>query len=162
LVGENRITVVFFATEDAECNLRATKEDTLPPITFDFGEGLGQKFIQSSGTGIDLTAFKDSELFKEVDTDVFPLAVKAEATPAEEGKSGSTNVQITQVVYTKEKGEIKIEVVKQILWVNKRRYELLEIYGIENTVDGSDEGKECVVCLSEPRDTTVLPCRHMV
>nr|BAC41920.1 unknown protein [Arabidopsis thaliana] len=156
-----RITVVFFATEDAECNLRATKEDTLPPITFDFGEGLGQKFIQSSGTGIDLTAFKDSELFKEVDTDVFPLAVKAEATPAEEGKSGSTNVQITQVVYTKEKGEIKIEVVKQILWVNKRRYELLEIYGIENTVDGSDEGKECVVCLSEPRDTTVLPCRHM-
>ncbi|CAL9228966.1 unnamed protein product [Arabidopsis halleri] len=156
-----RITVVFFATEDEECNLRATKEDTLPPITFDFGKGLGQKFIQPSGTGIDLTAFADSELFKEVDTDVFPLAVKAEATPAEEGKSGSANVQITQVVYTKEKGEIKIEVVKQILWVNKMRYELREIYGIENTVDGCNEGKECVVCLSEPRDIAVLPCRHM-
>ena len=22
-------------------------------------------------------------------------------------------------------------------------------------------GRECVICLSEPRDTTVLPCRHM-
>ena len=60
--------------------------------------------------------------------------------------------------------------MKQILWVNETRYELQEIYGIGNSVDGDDDsaddandpGKECVICLSEPRDTTVLPCRHMV
>jgi hypothetical protein len=23
------------------------------------------------------------------------------------------------------------------------------------------EGRECVICMSAPRDTTVLPCRHM-
>lgn len=23
------------------------------------------------------------------------------------------------------------------------------------------EGSDCVICMSEPRDTTVLPCRHM-
>ncbi|RLN31488.1 hypothetical protein BBJ28_00025769, partial [Nothophytophthora sp. Chile5] len=23
------------------------------------------------------------------------------------------------------------------------------------------EGAECIICLSEPRNTTVLPCRHM-
>lgn len=50
--------------------------------------------------------------------------------------------------------------------MNGIRYELQEIYGIGNTVDGdeldgNDPGKECVICLSEPRDTTVLPCRHM-
>ena len=59
-----------------------------------------------------------------------------------------------------------MKVVKQILWVNGMRYELQEIYGIGNSVesdvDGNDPGKECVICLSEPRDTTVLPCRHMV
>ena len=27
--------------------------------------------------------------------------------------------------------------------------------------EGGESGKECVVCLSETRDTTVLPCRHM-
>ncbi|GKD50351.1 hypothetical protein Tco_1279327, partial [Tanacetum coccineum] len=39
-----------------------------------------------------------------------------------------------------------------------------EIYGIGNLVDdvdsdGNDHDKECVICLSEPRDTTVLPFR---
>ncbi len=44
-----------------------------------------------------------------------------------------------------------------------------DIYGIEagmpaeEVVEGVDEveGNDCVICLSLPRDTTVLPCRHM-
>lgn len=154
--------MVFFAEEDSEFHLTATKGDTLPPITFDFEGGLGQVYIQPSGTGVDLSVFEDSELFKEeVGTCIYPLAVKIEAAP-EDGKYGSssTNAQITQATYVKEKDEIKIRVVKQFLWVNGSRYELQDIYGIGNTVDG--QGKECVVCLSEQRDTIVLPCRHMV
>lgn len=65
-----------------------------------------------------------------------------------------------------EKGEYQVRVVKQILWVGGMRYELQELYGIGNSADGdfdtNDPGKECVICLSERRDTTVLPCRHMV
>uniref|UniRef100_A0A1J3HHW1 RING-type E3 ubiquitin transferase n=1 Tax=Noccaea caerulescens TaxID=107243 RepID=A0A1J3HHW1_NOCCA len=168
-----RISVIFFAKESEECNLIATKEDIMPPITMDFEAGLGQKFKQASGSGIDLSVFEDAELFKAADTDIYPLAVKAEAAPpgeeGEEKRLGSKNAQITQAVYEKDKGEVKIRVVKQILWVNGERYELQEIYGIGNTVDGgedsaddaNDPGKECVICLSEPRDTTVLPCRHM-
>ncbi|CAH8356383.1 unnamed protein product [Eruca vesicaria subsp. sativa] len=169
-----RITVIFFAKETEQCVLTATKEDTLPPITMDFEKGLGQKFKQPPGSGIDLSVFEDTELFKAVaaETDVYPLAVKAEAVTleGEESVEECKNAQITQAVYEKEKGEVKIRVVKQILWVNGTRYELQEIYGIGNTVggddgegddDGNDPGKECVICLSEPRDTTVLPCRHM-
>ena len=137
----------------------------------DFERGLGQKFKQPPGSGIDLSLFEESELFKAaaLETDVYPLAVKAEAVSSGE-ESLSKNAQITQAVYEKDKGEVKIRVVKQILWVNGTRYELQEIYGIGNTVggdddgdeDGDDQGKECVICLSEPSDTTVLPCRHMV
>ncbi|VVA97037.1 unnamed protein product [Arabis nemorensis] len=168
-----RITVIFFAKESEECNLTATKEDILPPITMDFKKGLGQKFKQASGSGVDFSVFEDVELFKAADTEIYPLAVKAEAAPSgdtEEAESlESKNAQITQAVFEKDKGEIKIRVVKQILWVNGLRYELQEIYGIGNTVEGDDDssddandpGKECVICLSEPRDTTVLPCRHM-
>ncbi|XP_065855768.1 probable E3 ubiquitin-protein ligase LOG2 [Euphorbia lathyris] len=169
------ITVFFFAKEGEDCVLTPTKENILPPVTVNFQQGLGQKFRQPSGTGIDFTMFEERELLKEGEMDVYPLAVKAEASTSannqegEEGNaaavSGSTNSQITQAVFEKDKGQYQLRVAKQILWVNEMRYELQEIYGIGNSVEGdvdaNDPGKECVICLSEPRDTTVLPCRHM-
>ncbi|KAF9665027.1 hypothetical protein SADUNF_Sadunf16G0079400 [Salix dunnii] len=165
------ITIIFFAKEGEDCVLTPTKAD-LPPVTVNFPQGLGQKFRQPSGTGIDFTLFEEKELLKEGGMDAYPLAVKAEASPANhngtEGNqmSGAMNSQVTQAVFEKEKGEYQVRVMKQILWVNGMRYELQEIYGIGNSVEGdvdaNDPGKECVICLSEPRDTTVLPCRHMV
>ncbi|CAL9210469.1 unnamed protein product [Musa hybrid cultivar] len=170
----NSITIFFFAKEDMDCNLTATKEDLLKPVTVSFKEGLGQKFRQPSGTGIDFSIFNKAELVKERELDIYPLAVKAEASPSnnqgperENQKLGTPHSQITQAMFEKkENGEYHVRVMKQILYVNQIRYELQEIYGIENSVDndtdGNDAGKECVICLSEPHDTTVLPCRHMV
>ncbi|KAF5750362.1 hypothetical protein HS088_TW03G00698 [Tripterygium wilfordii] len=165
------ITVVFFAKEGKDCKLTPMKEHLLAPVTVNFQQGLGQKFRQSSGTGIDFSIFEETQLLKEGDSDVYPLVVKADASPtAQSGSdgnqtSGSPNSQVTQAVFEKEKGEYQARVMKQILWVNGMRYELQEIYGIGNSVEGdvdaNDPGKECVICLTELRDTTVLPCRHM-
>ncbi|CAH1452144.1 unnamed protein product [Lactuca virosa] len=169
------ITLYFFAKEGEDCNLTTTKEDSLPPLTVSFQQGLGQKFRQKTGTGIDLSTYEESELSKGNETTVYPLAVKAEATKtltsssSSENRnpdSGVNNSQITDAVFENDKGEYKVKVLKQILWVNGIRYELQEIYGIGNSADGgeydgNDPCKECVICLSEPRDTTVLPCRHM-
>ncbi|EHA8588835.1 Zinc finger protein [Cocos nucifera] len=167
------IIIYFFAKEGFNCDLAATKENLLEPVTVSFQQGLGQKFQQPSGTGIDFSMFEEAELIKEGEMEVYPLAVKAEASPSnnqgpvgEGQKIGTSNSQITQAVFEKkENGEYQVRVVKQVLWVNGTRYELQEIYGIGNSVDGdfdtNDPGKECVICLSEPRDTTVLPCRHM-
>ncbi|XP_042475118.1 probable E3 ubiquitin-protein ligase LUL2 [Macadamia integrifolia] len=163
------ITVIFFAKEGTDCSLTPLKEN-LQPVTVSFKKGLGQKFRQPSGTGIDFSMFEETELTKEGDVEVYPLAVKAEAMHHDHNESEAENQkpensQITQAIFEKEKGELHVRVVKQILWVNAMRYELQEIYGIGNSVesdfDGNDSGKECVICLSEPRDTTVLPCRHM-
>ncbi|KAL4295485.1 hypothetical protein GQ457_12G010150 [Hibiscus cannabinus] len=165
-----RMTVIFFAKEGEDCNLRPMKENILPPVTVPFEQGLGQKFTQPSGTGIDFSIFEESGLLKVDDADIYHLAVKAEALPINQNGSDGNQVsqimnsQITQAVFEK-KGEYHTRVVKQILWVNGMRYVLQEIYGIgnsvDNSVDANDPGKECVICLSEPRDTTVLPCRHM-
>jgi len=63
-----------------------------------------------------------------------------------------------------------VKVLKQKIWVQNLAYELQEIYGLENAgtpvAEGpgqpsDDLGRECVICMSEPRDTTLLPCRHM-
>lgn len=168
----NSITILFFAKEDDGCNLTPMKENIIAPVTVSFQHGLGQKFRQPIGTGIDFSLFEESELVKAGETDAYPLAVKAEASCDKQDGSNESltsdrrNCQITQALFEKEKGEFRVKVVKQILWVNAMRYELQEIYGIGNSVegnlDGNDSGRECVICLSEPRDTTVLPCRHMV
>lgn len=161
---------MFFAKENEDCNLTATKEGLLNPVTVSFQQGLGQQFRQPSGTGIDFLKFEETELVKDGDIEVYPLVVKAEAYPLTHTESEGNpvrNSQITLALFVKkETGEYHVRVSKQILWVNGMRYELQEIYGIGSTVDGdldeNDSGKECVICLSEPRDTTVLPCRHMV
>lgn len=141
----------------------------LEPVTVSFQQGLDQKFKQSSGTGIDFSMFEETELSQESDIKVYPLLVKAGAYPLDCSNSEGNlpaNSQITQAVFEKEKGVHQVRALKQILWAQGMRYELQEIFGIGNSVDGnadgSDPGKECVICLSEPRDTTVLPCRHMV
>ncbi|KAJ8751519.1 hypothetical protein K2173_016749 [Erythroxylum novogranatense] len=171
-VSPGSITVVYFAKEGGGCNLIATKESILKPVTVSFEPGLGQKFRQPSGTGIGFTAFEEAMLTKEHDDGVYPLVVKAEAfhPNIDESETSPTvpngNSQMTFAVFDrKEKDEYVVHVMKQILWANNMRYELQEIYGIGNSVDaesdGNDPAKECVICMSEPRDTTVLPCRHM-
>ncbi|KAI4322253.1 hypothetical protein L6164_021964 [Bauhinia variegata] len=155
------ITVMFFAKETTDGRLIAVKNIMLKQVSMPFQQGLSQKFKQPSGTGIDFSVLEDTELEKEGDMEVYPLVLKAET----DGNS-SHNCQVTLASFERrEKGEYEVQVMKQILWVKGQRYELQEIYGIGNTgdgdLDGNDSGRECVICLSEPRDITVLPCRHM-
>ncbi|KAG2483442.1 hypothetical protein HYH03_017696 [Edaphochlamys debaryana] len=79
----------------------------------------------------------------------------------------------SQTTYAKlikeDDGSWGLRVIKQKIWVKGTAYELQEIYGMEQkgangtTADGYEDvdGNECVICMSAPRDTTALPCRHM-
>ncbi|GBG71540.1 hypothetical protein CBR_g8958 [Chara braunii] len=122
--------------------------------------------------------FMDKELSKESDG-VYPLIVRLETVPKnpppdapsrENAPPGEmlpkwVQAQTTYAVIEKRGDTWGARVLKQKLWVSGQVYELQEIYGIDNGGGGGEEtgdtGKECVICLSEPRDTTVLPCRHM-
>lgn len=144
------------------------------PVRVPFQKGLCQKFHQPPGTGIDLGFFVLEDLSKLMSDDVFPLVISAEACPPslptneQLGQPLPTaNAQITEAVIERRNDyTFQVKVIKQILWVNGVRYELRELFGIENSAeaefDDSSPGKECVICMSEPKDTAVLPCRHMV
>jgi len=66
-----------------------------------------------------------------------------------------------------------IKSVRQLCTVGNFQFLLNDVYGIENkkeitnafveeaSLDNLDEDGSCVVCLSEPRDTIMLPCRHL-
>ena len=78
--------------------------------------------------------------------------------------------QTTYAFLEKHEDACSVKVCKQTIWVQGLAYELQEIYGLENANAqgrsggdgaGDDIGRECVICMSEPRDTTLLPCRHM-
>ena len=144
------------------------------PVTETFQKGPGQKFCQSVGHGIDLGFFELDSLAKPSPEDVFPLVVLAAAGADTaniiDGKSPTltdSGAQITFAVIEKSANELfRVKVIKQILWVDGKRYELKEIFGLSgagNDNSGDDVvGKECVICMSEPSDTAVMPCRHMV
>ncbi|CAI5991179.1 unnamed protein product [Closterium sp. NIES-64] len=257
---------VFFAAQEGEgCSLRGVYPHVHTPKVVRFAKGLGQKFVQPSGTGVDLSVIPEEHLFRvSSPSPVYPLVIRTRveprssksatvASPNSSASSGVSNVQSSapasasssepcsvgshgvescdsdpgaplppsvqsQMTYavlekaavarTEKEGEgetaegdkgkgtgelpglFVVRPVKQKIWVDGTSYEVQEIYGIEQCgranpgrskkgeAEGaggqgsalSDEeeeeedevaGKECVICMSAPRDTTVLPCRHM-
>ncbi|KAF3666391.1 putative E3 ubiquitin-protein ligase LUL3 [Capsicum annuum] len=171
------ITIFYFAKEGDNCKFSPVYPE-IKPVKIPFKKGLGQKFCQPSGTGVDLGFFDVNDLSKPLQgEEIFPLVISAESClpsipPAENynGKSldKSPHSQITEAVLVKKSNEdhFQVKVIKQILWIEGVRYELREIYGINNSdetnVKDDESGKECVICMTEPKDTAVLPCRHMM
>lgn len=173
---DGSITVFYFAKEEPNCKFVPLFPEAYMPAKIPFKKGLGQKFRQPSGTGIDLGFYELDSLSKpSPGEDIFPLVISAETHQPSSSNDGhlddpvsntSAHMQITQAVLEKNNDDLfQVKVIRQILWVDGVRYELREIYGIGNSAaegfEDSDPGKECVICMTEPKDTAVLPCRHM-
>ncbi|XP_034917852.1 probable E3 ubiquitin-protein ligase LUL4 isoform X2 [Populus alba] len=176
---DGSITIFYFAKKGDNCTFVPVYPEIYTPRKIPFEKGAGQIFSQPSGTGIDLGFFELDQLSKpSPDEDIFPLVIFAEASSPSLSTSTSqeldkplptmsTHAQITEAVLVKNnEGHFQVKVAKQILWIDGIRYELREIFGIANSdgagVDGeTDSGKECIICMTEPKDTAVLPCRHM-
>ncbi|XP_050373928.1 probable E3 ubiquitin-protein ligase LUL4 [Argentina anserina] len=171
---DGSITILYFAKEEADCRFIPLFPEAFTSVVVPFQKGVGQKFRQPSGTGIDLGFFELDDLSKpSPGEDIFPLVISAESSPpdsvdhiGEPVSDAPPRMQITQAVLEKNSGEpFQVKVIKQILWIDEVRYELREIYGIATSAvegfDDNDPGKECVICMTEPKDTAVLPCRHM-
>jgi E3 ubiquitin-protein ligase MGRN1 len=58
--------------------------------------------------------------------------------------------------------EVKLQLrnTKIVVDGHEKAYDVQEIYGIASS-NNAEEDNECVVCMCEPRNTTVMPCRHM-
>ncbi|OVA05517.1 zinc finger protein [Macleaya cordata] len=169
---DGSISIFYFAKEGENCRFTPVYPETHMPVRIPFQKGLGQKFRQPPGTGIDFGFFELDDLSKSSPReDVFPLVIFSEAcilplSIDEQLEPTLSHAQITQAILEKNNdGAFQVKVIMQILWVDGVRYELREIFGINNSAevgfDDSEPGKRCVICMSEPKDTAVLPCRHM-
>ncbi len=172
------VSVFFLAREEpgAACRLAPLRDEA--PVRVARPAALAQTFIWEEL--FDPARYSLDDLV-HAEGETYPLCVRLE-TIAGSSAGGEARVLPepagcalpawvqSQTTYASlaplQEGGWAVRVVKQRIWVDGVSYELQEIYGIENCATGNAEedataGKECVVCLSEPRDTTVLPCRHM-
>ncbi|XP_070316883.1 E3 ubiquitin-protein ligase MGRN1 isoform X4 [Odocoileus virginianus] len=145
------------------------KSPALQSETVHYKRGVSQQFSLPSFK-IDFSEWKDDELNFDLDRGVFPVVIQA---MVDEGDVVEVTGHAHVLLAAFEKhmdGSFSVKPLKQKQIVDRVSYLLQEIYGIENKnnqetkpsdEENSDNSSECVVCLSDLRDTLILPCRHL-
>uniref|UniRef100_A0A8C3AV67 E3 ubiquitin-protein ligase n=1 Tax=Cyclopterus lumpus TaxID=8103 RepID=A0A8C3AV67_CYCLU len=148
------ITIYYQAIEEFHNGVPVylPQDGSLQSETVHFKRGVGQHFCLPSHT-VNLSEWADEELLFDMDKEVFPMVVQAVVDEGE-GEFATSHYLLCSF--------------SQVDGVS---YLLQEIYGIENKYNSqeskvaddeiSDNSAECVVCLSDVRDTLILPCRHL-
>uniref|UniRef100_A0A8B9CZ10 E3 ubiquitin-protein ligase n=1 Tax=Anser brachyrhynchus TaxID=132585 RepID=A0A8B9CZ10_9AVES len=150
------ITIYCQATEEFVGGMAvySTKNPSLQSETVHYKRGVSQQFSLPSFK-IDFSDWKDDELNFDLDRGVFPVVIRAVVD------EGDVVVEVTGHAHV---------LLAAFEKVDRVSYLLQEIYGIENKNnqetkpsddENSDNSNECVVCLSDLRDTLILPCRHL-
>ncbi|KAB0365138.1 hypothetical protein FD754_009294 [Muntiacus muntjak] len=167
------ITIYYQATEEFQNGIASyiPRDNSLQSETVHYKRGVCQQFCLPSHT-VDPSEWAEEELGFDLDREVYPLVVHAVVDEGDGGVCHSTlwgggggiqelNIFVFSFCLT--------SLCKQT--VDGVSYLLQEIYGIENKYNTqeskvaedevSDNSAECVVCLSDVRDTLILPCRHL-
>ncbi|XP_059804114.1 E3 ubiquitin ligase RNF157-like isoform X7 [Hypanus sabinus] len=164
------ITIYYQATEEFHngCASYISKDCSLQSETVHYRRGVCQQFCLPTHT-IDPSDWMDEELVCNADGTVYPMVIHAVVDEGEE-HMGHSHVLLTTFDKSPD-GNCSVKPLKQKQVVDGVIYLLQEIYGIENKSNSqelkvpddelSDNSAECVVCLSDVRDTLILPCRHL-
>ncbi|XP_033840240.1 E3 ubiquitin ligase RNF157 [Periophthalmus magnuspinnatus] len=164
------ITIYYQATEEFHNGvpIYLPQDGSLQSETVHFKRGVSQQFCLPSHS-VNLSEWADEELVFDMDKEVFPMVVQA---VVDEGEDHMGHSHILLATFEKHMdGSYCVKPLKQKQVVDGVSYLLQEIYGIENKYNSqeskvsedeiSDNSAECVVCLSDVRDTLILPCRHL-
>ncbi|XP_036390469.1 E3 ubiquitin ligase RNF157 isoform X1 [Megalops cyprinoides] len=164
------ITIFYQAIEEFHNGvpIYLPQDSSLQSETVHFKRGVCQQFCLPSHS-VNLSEWGDEELLFDMDKDIYPMVVQA---VVDEGEEHLGHSHVLLATFEKHMdGSYCVKPLKQKQVVDGVSYLLQEIYGIENKYNSqeskvaddeiSDNSAECVVCLSDVRDTLILPCRHL-
>ncbi|KAJ3608304.1 hypothetical protein NHX12_025353 [Muraenolepis orangiensis] len=164
------ITIYYQAMEEFHSGvpIYLPQDSSLQSETVHFKRGVSQQFCLPSHS-VNLSQWADEELLFDMEKEVFPMVVQA---VVDEGEEHMGHSHVLLATFEKHMdGSFCLKPLKQKQVVDGVSYLLQEIYGIENKYNSqeskvvddeiSDNSAECVVCLSDIRDTLILPCRHL-
>ncbi|XP_055311143.1 probable E3 ubiquitin-protein ligase MGRN1 [Sitodiplosis mosellana] len=178
----NLVNIEFVFDSDAKCAIQifyfCTEEVTATGLTYvprdpkmtsevyHCKRGVNQTFLQTSH--VFNPSLYTNDLCYSSDRDIYPVVINCVADEGpEDSKQSHTTIC---VVDHHSDGTYGLRALKQKIFVDGLCYLLQEIYGIENKYnnkqvniddDNEDNSGECVICMSDTRDTLILPCRHL-
>ncbi|CAG9322143.1 RNF157_3 [Blepharisma stoltei] len=151
------ISLYFFAIETlmstgvTECYYVDTSRFPVP-CTHTFSAGLDQNFPQNLAI-FDTGKYSFHEL-SHADGKTYPLVIEIRASVT------SRIIESTYIKFGMSGNQYQPKLIRQKLSMNELCYELHDIYGTTTGCE-DEETPECVVCLTNRKDTLVIPCCHM-
>lgn len=176
------ITIYYFATEEITTSgvTYTPRDPSICSETVIFKRGSNQVFTRESHIFSPFLYNEDDLMYRAFDENgyfdprvLFPCVIHCVAL---EGDVPRQSHALIAVIEKNNNGSFSIKPFIQKTFIDGLFYLLQEIYGIENKNisttksseqyvspddDIEDSGSECVVCLSDSRDTLILPCRHL-
>ena len=178
------ITIYYFATEEMTPKgvIYSPKIPGICSETTIFKKGSNQLFSCENHVFSPFVYCDDDLVYRAFDENglfdpkvPFPIVIQAVALEGPDPKQSHALIAVVEKTSTGS-GAYSIKPFIQKMFIDGLYYLLQEIYGIENKTvnhlksseqyispddDMEDTGSECVVCLSDSRDTLILPCRHL-
>ncbi|PRD21206.1 UNVERIFIED_CONTAM: RING finger protein [Trichonephila clavipes] len=163
------ISIFYFCTEEITANtvIYTPRDASLNSETYHYKKGINQQFSQVSHI-FDPSKYSEDQLNYKNENEVIPVLIQC---IAEEGEEPRQSHMVIAIVEKNADDTYTLKPLKQKLFIDGILYLLQEIYGIENKnvyqtknltdEDVEDTGFECVICMSDHRDTLILPCRHL-
>jgi len=155
---ECTLKVHYFCTDDSDPATR-TKTFTTDlrrfpsPVEIHLPKAYHQPLSQAV---IPIALDTEEALLTFKDTGLIPIVV--EIVP---DRSEGPQAHISYLCFSQEGGVWKPKLLQQLLLIQGRYFVLHEFFGVQRHNHPDEESAECVVCMTDRRNTAVLPCRHV-